>query len=73
MQSRTILGVGYVSEGEKLYDWMTGHEFVVTLARLYGFTRDEAGARADHVLNFVNLSDVAHKQIGKYVVVASAS
>tara|TARA_B100000287_G_scaffold149970_1_gene141697 strand:+ start:2388 stop:3377 length:990 start_codon:yes stop_codon:yes gene_type:complete len=58
--------VGYVSEGEKLYDWMTGHEFVATLARLYGFTRDEAGARADHVLDFVNLSDVAHKQIGKY-------
>ena len=58
--------VGYVSEGEKLYDWMTGHDFVSTLARLYGFTRDQASDRADHVLEFVNLSDVAHKQIGKY-------
>lgn len=58
--------VGYVAETEKLYDWMTGHDFVSTLARLHGMTRDEAGERAEHVLRFVGLEDVLHKQIGKY-------
>ena len=58
--------VGYVSETEKLYDWMTGHDFVSTLARLHGMTREEASARAEHVLEFVGLSDVQHKEIGKY-------
>jgi len=58
--------VGYVSETEKLYDWMTGHDFVSTLARLHGMTRDEASERATHVLGFVGLDDVLHKEIGKY-------
>ena len=30
--------VGYVSESERLYDWMTGLDFVTTLARLHGMT-----------------------------------
>ena len=34
--------IGYVSESERLYDWMTGQDFVATLARLHGMTRDEA-------------------------------
>jgi len=49
-----------------LYDWMTGLDFVATLARLYGYTRDEAKERAMHVLEFVGLDDVANKEIGKY-------
>ncbi|MBN17697.1 MAG: ABC transporter [Euryarchaeota archaeon] len=58
--------LGYVSESEKLYDWMTGLDFVTTFARLHGMTRDEAKERALHVLSFVGLSDVANKEIGKY-------
>ncbi|MDP6742161.1 MAG: ABC transporter ATP-binding protein [Candidatus Thalassarchaeaceae archaeon] len=58
--------IGYVSESEHLYDWMTGLDFVATLARLYGYTRDEAREKAMHVLDFVGLSDVANKEIGKY-------
>jgi ABC-2 type transport system ATP-binding protein len=58
--------LGYVSESEQLYDWMTGLDFVATLARLYGYTRDEAKARALHVLEFVGLEDVVNKEIGKY-------
>ena len=50
--------------GEKLYDWMTGHDFVSTLARLHGMTREEASDRASHVLDFVGLSDVQNKEIG---------
>ena len=57
--------IGYVSESERLYDWMTAQDFVSTLARLHGMTRDEANARAEHVLEFVGLHDVRHKEIGK--------
>ena len=58
--------IGYVSESERLYDWMTGQDFVSTLARLHGMTRNEANSRAEHVLKFVGLYDVRHKEIGKY-------
>tara|TARA_B100000287_G_scaffold203620_1_gene192181 strand:- start:691 stop:1644 length:954 start_codon:yes stop_codon:yes gene_type:complete len=58
--------IGYVSESERLYDWMTALDFVSTLARLHGMTRDEARDRTEHVLNFVGLDDVMHKEVGKY-------
>ncbi|DAC30946.1 MAG TPA: ABC transporter ATP-binding protein [Candidatus Poseidoniales archaeon] len=58
--------VGYVSETEPLYEWMTGLDFLMTMARLHGMTRDEARERAEHVLEFVGLSDVRHKEVGKY-------
>ena len=58
--------IGYVSESERMYDWMTALDFVSTLARLHGMTREEAIDRAEHVLDFVGLSDVMNKEIGKY-------
>ena len=58
--------IGYVSESERLYDWMTAQDFVSTLARLHGMTREEANERAEHVLRFVGLHEVRHKEIGKY-------
>ena len=58
--------IGYVSESEKMYDWMTALDFVSPLARLHGMTREEAIDRAEHVLEFVGLSDVRNKEIGKY-------
>ena len=58
--------VGYVSETEPLYEWMTGLDFVSPMARLHGMTREEATDRAEHVLDFVGLSDVRHKEVGKY-------
>ena len=58
--------IGYVSESERMYDWMTSLDFISTLARLHGMSRDEAIERSKHVLNFVGLEDVHHKEIGKY-------
>ena len=58
--------VGYVSESEKLYEWMTSLDFLTTLAGLHGMTREEARERSEHVLDFVGLSDVMHKELGKY-------
>ena len=58
--------IGYVSESERMYDWMTSIDFVSTLARLHGMTRAEAEFRAEHALSFVDLGDVLNKEIGKY-------
>ena len=58
--------VGFVPEHEKMYDWMTAHDFISTFARLNGLTRAEAKVEADRVLDFVGLLDVAHKQIGRF-------
>ena len=58
--------IGYVSESERMYDWMTSLDFISTLARLHGMSRDEAVERSKHVLDFVGLEDVHHKEIGKY-------
>ncbi len=58
--------VGFVPEHEKMYDWMTAYDFIVTFARLHGMTRDEAEKEATRVLSFVSLADVMHKRIGQY-------
>ena len=47
--------VGFVPEHEKMYDWMTAHDFISTFARLNGLTRDESKVEADRVLDFVGL------------------
>ena len=58
--------VGFVPEHEKMHDWMTALEFVSTFARLHGMTRKEAEIEAIRVLDFVGLSDVANKEIGRF-------
>ena len=58
--------VGFVPEHEKMHDWMTALEFVSTFARLHGMTRSEAEQEAMRVLEFVGLSDVANKEIGRF-------
>ena len=58
--------VGFVPEHEKMHDWMTALEFVSTFARLHGMTRKEAEIEANRVLDFVGLSDVANKEIGRF-------
>ena len=56
--------VGFVPK-PSMHDWMTA-DFLVTFARIHGMTRSEAEIEANRVLEFVNLSDVAHKEIGKF-------
>ena len=58
--------VGFVPEHEKMHDWMTALEFVSTFARLHGMTRKEAESEAMRVLDFVGLSDVVNKEIGRF-------
>ena len=66
-QSTSPFGrIGYVSESEKMYDWMTGLEFVSTMARLHGMTREEAVKESERVIEFVGMSVAMNKRIGKY-------
>lgn len=58
--------VGFVPEHEKMYDWMTALDFIITFARLHGMTRDEATKEAIRVLKFVSLDEVMHKRIGQF-------
>jgi len=58
--------VGFVPEHEKLHDWMTALDFIITFARLHGMTREEATIEATRVLSFVSLEDVMHKRIGQF-------
>lgn len=58
--------VGFVPEHEKMHDWMTALEFVATFARLHGMTKPQAEKEALRVLDFVGLSDVANKEIGRF-------
>ena len=58
--------VGFVPEHEKLHDWMTALDFIITFARLHGMTREEATIEATRVLSFVSLDDVMHKRIGQF-------
>ena len=58
--------VGFVPEHEKMHDWMTALEFVSTFARLHGMTRVQAEKEASRVLDFVGLTEVANKEIGRF-------
>ena len=43
--------VGFVPEHEKMHDWMTAFDFIVTFARLHGMTRDEAAKEASSIVS----------------------
>jgi ABC-2 type transport system ATP-binding protein len=53
-----------VPERESVHPFLTGREFVLASARLYGL--DDAGAAADRALRAVELQDVAGRRIETY-------
>lgn len=58
--------VGYCPEQDSFYETMTGFQFVVSLARLNGYSRQEAEERALKSIEAVNLMDNKDKKIGAY-------
>jgi ABC-2 type transport system ATP-binding protein len=58
--------VGYCSEQDAFYDNMTGFQFVVNLARLNGYSRQEAEGRALDVIEIVDLLESKDRKIGAY-------
>jgi ABC-2 type transport system ATP-binding protein len=64
--TRRLDDIGYCPEHDSFYEWMTGRQFVSTLARLNGFSAAEATGRAHDALAAVNLPRVENKRIGAY-------
>ena len=61
---RLAVRIGYCPEHDGFYEWMTGRQFVASLARVRGIARaDRAAADA---LERVRLTDVGGRRIGTY-------
>jgi ABC-2 type transport system ATP-binding protein len=58
--------LGYVPQGEVLYDRITGHSFLEYLGRLSGLSRQDAIERADEALREVKLYEQRDRNIGSY-------
>lgn len=58
--------LGYSPDLSRLYEEMSGWEFVETMARLNGYPRAEARDRARGALDAVGMLDRAHRRIGGY-------
>ncbi len=58
--------IGVVPEGLALFDRLTGAEYLNFAGRLYGLDRHTAALRTAELLDFIQLADRAHTQIGEY-------
>jgi ABC-2 type transport system ATP-binding protein len=58
--------IGLCPEQDAFYEWMTGHDFVRTCARLSGMGRWEANAAADRAMESVGMTEHAHRAIRGY-------
>ena len=58
--------IGYCPEPPSLFDWMTGNDFVTTLLRLDGFSREEAAARSARAMAEVALTGDGNRRLRVY-------
>ena len=58
--------VGFCPEQDAFYERMTGRDWVTGLARLGGFSEDDARQAANRAIERVDLADVADRRIGGY-------
>jgi ABC-2 type transport system ATP-binding protein len=58
--------IGLCPEQDAFYEWMTGHDFVRTCARLSGMTRRQAAAAADRAMEIVGMTENMNRAIKGY-------
>ena len=58
--------IGVVPDGLLLFDRLTGREHLVLVGRLFGLQREEAGRRADELLEAMELVQDARKLVADY-------
>lgn len=58
--------VGYCPASERMYDSLTGMEWLCYMARLHGMSASAARARAQECLEEVGMMDAADKRVGAY-------
>ena len=63
---RARLKVGYCPDHDAFYEEMTGREFVLSMAKLCGFSRTEAQRRTDQTLEMVGMTTRASRKLHGY-------
>ena len=58
--------VGYLPESPAFYGWMTGRRFLCFTGELYGLRPKDAKARAEELLEQVNLTEAADRKVKGY-------
>ncbi|MDV2581865.1 ABC transporter ATP-binding protein [Alkalibacillus haloalkaliphilus] len=58
--------VGYLPQYPVFHNWMSGEEFLIYVGQLAYLTKHEAKAKAEELLDLVNLSDAKKQRISKY-------
>jgi ABC-2 type transport system ATP-binding protein len=58
--------IGLCPEQDAFYEWMTGHDFVRTCARLSGMSRRQATAAADRAMETVGMTENMNRAIKGY-------
>jgi ABC-2 type transport system ATP-binding protein len=58
--------IGLCPEQDAFYEWMTGHDFVRTCARLGGMSRREATAAANVAMERVGMTENMNRAVGGY-------
>jgi ABC-2 type transport system ATP-binding protein len=58
--------IGLCPEQDAFYEWMTGHDFVRTCARLSGLNRREAKSAADRAMERVGMTEHMNRAIRGY-------
>ncbi|GAA3413902.1 hypothetical protein GCM10020370_72150 [Paenibacillus hodogayensis] len=58
--------IGVLPESHGFYRWMTGREYLLFFASMYGLPRSLAGSRADELLERVGLKDKRHSPVKQY-------
>ncbi len=58
--------IGYCPEHDALYNYLTGLEFVTSMARLHGLSNSESRQRAVEAIETVDMMQAKDKRIGAY-------
>jgi len=58
--------IGYLPETPAFYGWMTGREFLLFTADLYGLDRGTSKKRTEELLGQVNLNEAADRRVKTY-------
>ena len=58
--------LGYCPDGERLFEWTTGRQFVVALGVYSGLAEREAERRADEALARLEMTDAAARPVREY-------
>lgn len=63
---RTAGHVGYLPQDPSFYPWMTGHEMLDYVGRVFGLPAQERKARAKELLDLTGMTKAARRRIGGY-------